>query len=156
MSQRSVEILVSLLFLVVGVLGMYDSWSHGAGWESDGPQSGYFPFYIALLMSGASIVNLVQAVVGGARDEFVDRESLMRVLTVLVPSAIFVAVIPWIGIYVAGAIFIAAFMWWVGKYAIWKGAAVGAGVMIALFFVFQKWFLIQLPTGPVEQFFGLA
>jgi hypothetical protein len=148
------EILVAVLFLFVGAVAMYDSLSIGAGW-SDGPQSGYFPFYIALIMSAASVMNLVHAVSGGPREAFVDRESFGRVLTVLIPATLFVAAVPWLGIYLSGAVFIALFMLFVGKYAIWKGALVGGGVMTVLFFVFQKWFLIKLPTGPVEQFFGL-
>jgi hypothetical protein len=154
MSQRTVEIIVAILFLFVGAVAMYDSVKIGAGW-SDGPQSGYFPFYISLLMSAASVMNLVHAVAGGPRDAFVDRESFGRVLTVLIPAMLFVAAVPWLGIYLSGAVFIALFMLFVGKYAIWKGALVGGGVMMVLFFVFQRWFLIRLPTGPVEQFFGL-
>jgi len=154
MSQRTVEIIVAVLFLLVGAIAMYDSVKIGAGW-SDGPQSGYFPFYIALLMSAASVMNLVHAVSGGPREAFVDRASLGRVLTVLIPAALFVAAVPWLGIYLSGAVFIALFMLFVGKYAIWKGALVGGCVMTVLFFVFQRWFLIRLPTGPVEQFFGL-
>ena len=154
MSQRSMEILVAILFLFVGAVAMYDSLRIGAGW-SDGPQSGYFPFYISLLMSAASVMNLVHAVAGGPREAFVDRESFGRVLTVLIPATLFVAAVPWLGIYLSGAVFIALFMLFVGKYAIWKGALVGGGVMTVLFFVFQRWFLIRLPTGPVEQFFGL-
>jgi hypothetical protein len=148
------EILVAVLFLFVGAIAMYDSLRIGAGW-SDGPQSGYFPFYIALIMSAASVMNLVHAVAGGPREAFVDRESFGRVLTVLIPSTLFVVAVPWLGIFLSGAVFIALFMLFVGKYAIWKGALVGAGVMGVLFFVFQRWFLIKLPTGPVEQFFGL-
>jgi len=148
------EILVAILFLFVGAVAMYDSLRIGAGW-SDGPQSGYFPFYISLIMSAASVINLVHAVAGGPRDAFVDRESFGRVLTVLIPATLFVAAVRWLGIYLSGAMFIALFMLLVGKYAIWKGALVGGGVMIVLFFVFQRWFLIKLPTGPVEQFFGL-
>ena len=154
MSQRSMEILVAILFLFVGAVAMYDSLRIGAGW-SDGPQSGYFPFYISLIMAAASVMNLVHAVAGGPREAFVDRESFGRVLTVLIPATLFVAAVPWLGIYLSGAVFIALFMLFVGKYAIWKGALVGGGVMTVLFFVFQRWFLIRLPTGPVEQFFGL-
>jgi hypothetical protein len=155
MSQRSVEIVVAMIFLFVGAVAMYDSWQIGAGW-SDGPQSGYFPFYIALIMSAASVMNLVHAVAGGPREAFVDWDSFKRVLTVLIPATIFVMAIPYLGIYVAGAIFIALFMFFVGKYAIWKGALVGGGVMIVLFFVFQRWFLIKLPTGPVEHMLNLG
>src|SRR6185436_19403733 len=114
----------------------------------------YFPFYIGLLLSLSSSVTLVQAKVGGSSDSFVDWDSFKRVLTVLLPAAVFVLAIPYLGIYVAGALFIAAFMTFIGKYQFLKGLGVGAAVSLAFFLVFQKWFLIQLPIGPLERALG--
>ena len=154
MTQRSVDMVVAVLFLTFGGLVMYDSYLNGIGWEG-GPQSGYFPFYIGVLLSLASAVTLVQATVGGSRELFVDWRSFRRVLTVLLPAALFVAAIPFLGIYVAGALFIAGFMTFVGKYKFWQGLIVGATVCFVFFYVFQKWFLIQLPIGPLERALGV-
>jgi hypothetical protein len=97
---------------------------------------------------------LVQASLGGSVETFVDWPSLKRVLTVLLPAAVFVAAIPYLGIYVAGALFIATFMTFIGKYQFWKGLGIGAAVSVAFFLIFQKWFLIQLPIGPLERALG--
>jgi putative tricarboxylic transport membrane protein len=78
------------------------------------------------------------------------------VLTVLVPAAIYVGAITWIGIYAASALFIAFFMRWLGKYAWWKVALVSLGVIVVFYFVFEIWFQVPLPKGPVENVLGLG
>jgi len=154
--QKSAEIVVSAFFLALGALVMWDSVRLGARWGSDGPQAGYFPFYIALLMSIASAVNLALALVrkGGFR-AFVEVEQLKLVLSVLLPSIVYVGLIALLGIYVASAIFVAAFMRWLGKYPWWKVAAVSIGNSVVFFLIFEMWFKVPLPKGVVERLLGL-
>ena len=78
-----------------------------------------------------------------------------RVLQVLIPSFIFAIAIDYIGIYVAGGLFIAFFMWWLGKYPLPKVVLVSVLVPLALFVVFEMWFLVPLPKGPVEAYLRL-
>ena len=155
--QKSAEIVVSVLFLLLGALVMWDSVRLGARWGSDGPQAGYFPFYIALLMSLAFAVNLVVALVkkGGFRT-FVEVEQLKLVLSVLVPSIVYAGLIALLGIYVASAVFVAFFMRWLGKYLWWKVAAVSIGNSVVFFLVFEMWFKVPLPKGPLENLLGIA
>ncbi len=54
-TTRTMDIVVALLFMGVAALVMADSWRIGAKWASDGPQAGYFPFYVGLIMFLASI-----------------------------------------------------------------------------------------------------
>jgi hypothetical protein len=91
-----------------------------------------------------------------AERDFVELGKLKLVLAVLVPAVIYVALISWIGIYVASVIFIAFFMRWLGKYAWWKVAVVSVGVMVAFFLIFEVWFLVPLPKGPVENLLGVG
>ena len=130
----------------------------GARWAEDGPQAGYFPFYVGLLVCVSALVNFVMALVNRKDPgrEFVELDKLKLVLAVLVPAAIYVALISWIGIYVASVIFIAFFMRWLGKYAWWKVAVVSVGVMVAFFLIFEVWFLVPLPKGPVENLLGVG
>ena len=102
---------VAVLLVVALVVRRQGSWALGAGWTSDGPGSGYFPFYIGLILCIAGAGILYQALLGKKRDTeiFVDREQLKRVLSVLVPAARLRAGGPASsGIYVASAIYIAA------------------------------------------------
>jgi putative tricarboxylic transport membrane protein len=156
--QRSAEIGVALAIFALGALIVVDSLRIGARWGEDGPQTGYFPFYVALILCIASAWNIAQAMLAKplAAKTFVERGQLRLVLSVLLPAAVFVAVVGWIGLYVAGFVFIAFFMRWLGRYAWWKVAAVSAGVTIALFFIFERWFLVPLPKGPLERLLGLG
>ena len=137
---------------------VYDSVRLGARWAEDGPQAGYFPFYVGVLVCLSALVNFVMALVNrkDAGREFVELDKLRLVLAVLVPAVIYVALISWIGIYVASVIFIAFFMRWLGKYAWWKVAVVSVGVMVAFFLIFEIWFLVPLPKGPVENLLGVG
>jgi hypothetical protein len=155
-TTRFMEIVVAALFMLVAVVVMWDSWRIGAGWASDGPQPGYFPFYIGLIMFVASAVTLITNAVTKAPDlsNFVDRSALWLVLQVLVPMAGFVVLIGLLGIYVAAGIFIAFFMWWLGRYSLVKAVPVGILIPIVLFWVFEIAFLIPLPKGPLEAALG--
>ena len=155
--QKSVEIAVAALFLALGALVIFDSVRLGATWGSDGPKPGYFPCYVGLIMSAASAINLVRALVAGkdANKTFVEREQLKLVLAVLVPSALYVLLVTWIGIYVASIAFIGFFMRWLGKYSWWKVVAVSVGTMVVFFLIFELWFKVPLPKGPVEAFLRL-
>ncbi len=148
-SVRSMEIIVALLFLAVGFVVMTGSLKLGAKWGSDGPESGYFPFYISLIILVSSSITLFQAFKNKeqAEEAFVEKEPLNQVLSVLIPAALYVLGVQLIGIYVASALYIAIFMVWLGKYALWKAALVGLGVSVALFMMVEYWFQIPLPHG---------
>lgn len=155
-SKRKADIVVALLFVGVGALVIYDSLRLGIGWASDGPQSGYFPFYIGVFMVLASVGTIAIALLGRDRGAgaFVERAQLRDVLKVLAPTAVFVALIGFIGIYVSSALFIAAFMRWLGKFR-WRTIAIVAlAVPFAFFVLFEIWFLVPLPKGPLEDFLG--
>ena len=155
-STRTVEIVVAALFMIGSAIVMWDSNRLGAGWSADGPETGYFPFYCALIMFLASAVTLVTNMMSNVRDHsnFVDRSAFKLVLSVLIPTIIYVVAIGYLGIYVASAIFIAFFMIWLGKYPLYKVVPVSIGVPVFLFLMFEIWFLVPLPKGPLEAAFG--
>jgi hypothetical protein len=156
-STRAMDIAVAMLFLAAAGIVIYDSVRLGFGWQENvGPGAGYFPFYIALILAAASLVNLFRAVAdrNGAAKVFVTRASLARVFAVLLPLAVFVVAIGYIGIYVSSAAFITLFMMYFGRYGPHKALPVGAAVSVALFFLFEKWFLVPLPKGPLEAYLG--
>jgi hypothetical protein len=154
--QKSAELAVGALFLLAGILVVKDSVRLGYQWADDGPQAGYFPFYIGVLICVSALVNLARAAIAGGKDEaFVEVGQLKLVLSVLVPSTIYVALIAPLGIYLASILFIGFFMRWLGKYEWWKLAAVSIGNSVFFFLVFEVWFKIPLPKGPVEAWLGI-
>jgi hypothetical protein len=156
-TNRTLDIVVSLLFIALASVFMYDSWKIGIGWlEGQGPASGFFPFYVSLFMGLASVVNLQRALVRAEHDgeeTFVASLEFMRVLMVLVPTLIYVLAIQYLGIYVSSAIFITLFLA-VSRSPLWQVAFVGIGTAFVLFMMFEVWFLVPLPKGPLEAALG--
>jgi len=153
--QKSAEAAAAALFFLAGALVVYDSLRLGISWAEDGPKAGYFPFYIGVIICVSALVNFVMAMRVAANRTFVEAGQLKLVLSVLVPAAVYVALISWLGIYVASVLFIAFFMRWLGKYDWWKLAAVSVGNSVFFFVIFEIWFKIPLPKGPLEALFGL-
>ena len=156
-TTRTMEIIVSGLFVILSLVIMYDNWRIGARWASDGPEAGYFPFYIGLIMLLASAATLFINIFAKSADRstFVERSQLKQVLQVLIPTAIFVFLIWLIGIYFAAAIFITFFMWWLGKYPLYRILPIAIFVPLALFLMFEVYFLVPLPKGPIEDWLNL-
>ena len=159
-STRAWEIGTAIFFLAVGALVVFDSRRLGASWAPDGPQAGYFPFYIGLIICVASLFNLVGAINSRdkARKAFVYRGQMKGVLTVMIPCTVYVFLINnpvfSLGIYEASALFIAAFMRVLGKYGWGKAIAVPIAVMTVFFLMFEVWFKVPLPKGPIENLLG--
>jgi hypothetical protein len=157
-SVRAWESVVAALFLLFGAIVVWDSRRLGAQWGSDGPQAGYFPFYIGIIILIASTVNLVSALMKPGRETFVNWGQLKMVVIVMVPYVAYVALIAnpvySLGFYEASVVFIAGFMRYLGKYRWPKIALVSIGTMAAFFLMFEVWFKVPLPKGPIEALLG--
>ena len=159
----SVEVGTSLVLAAMGAAAMWDSRRLGAGWGADGPQSGYFPFWLGALLAGASVANLVLALRGarghgrpkdGGYALFVTWPQLRLVLSVLLPTAVYVAAIPFAGLYAASALLVVWFMVRLGGFRWWVAALSGLATALVAFVVFEEWFLVALPKGPIETYLG--
>jgi putative tricarboxylic transport membrane protein len=161
-SVRVAELVMAGIFFVFGAVVMWDSRRLGASWGDDGPQAGYFPFYVGLLIVVSAVVIIFRAVNLGekGRAPFVEWGQLKMVSIVMVPSVVYVALIenPWysLGIYEASAIFMAFFMSYVGKYRWAKILPVSLGVVVFFFLMFEVWFKVPLPKGPLEAMIGFT
>ncbi len=153
-TRRTLEIITAFAFMLLGSLVMWDSHRIGAGWTEEGPQSGYFPFYIGLLMNIASLINLLKALRANREIPFVSRAEIRLVLAIFLPSLVYVGFMQWIGLYVASAVFIAVFMRWQGKFSVLKSGLTGVIVSVILFGMFEIWFKVPLIKGPIEAALG--
>ncbi|HSV71846.1 MAG TPA: tripartite tricarboxylate transporter TctB family protein [Methylibium sp.] len=151
------ELAVAAFLLALAGLVIADSLRVGIGWADDGPRSGYFPFYIGLMLAGSSGWVLVRSLMAWhqASPVFAEREQLALVLAMLLPMTVYVGAIWLLGIYVASFALIGYFMRRHGKFGWPLCATVGIGVPLAFFFVFERWFLVPLPKGPIEGLLGL-
>lgn len=156
-SIRTADIVVACLFLVASAIVIKDATRLGWHWTpNEGPAPGYFPFYIAVVMAISSAINLARAVVSKseADETLTTRMGVLRMSAIFVPALIYVFATSYIGIYVASAIYIAAFMYFFGKFAIWKALVVALSISGVSFLMFEIWFLVPLPKGPIEAAFG--
>jgi hypothetical protein len=160
-SVKAVDAVVAVVIFLFGAGVIWDSWRLGAKWGSDGPEAGYFPFYIGLILAVVSVINFAVALRQKSDESFVSVASLKMILSVMIPTIIYVALIggvgplPALGIYVASAIFIALFMKWLGKYAWPMTVGVSVSVPVVFFLLFEVWFKVPLPKGPLEAALGL-
>lgn len=158
-SSRTMEIFTSLALLTLAGVVIMESIKLGYGWvEAQGPAAGFFPFIVAALLAFASLANLIRVLRFGPEEGidpvFVTTAGFGRVLSVLLPLILFVVGIHYLGIYVASAIFIALFMLAIGREGIVKSVVVGVAVPLVMFFMFERWFLVPLPKGPLEAWLG--
>jgi putative tricarboxylic transport membrane protein len=157
-SNRTMNMVVALALMAIASVVMFDSYRLGAGWAKDvGPDSGYFPFYVALIMFATSAVTLIQNLLSRHAEgsgSFIAHGELMMVLQVLIPMTIFVVLSIYIGIYISMALFIGFFMTWHGRYPLYKTIPLVLFVPVVLFVIFEIWFLVPLPKGPFEAWLG--
>jgi len=147
-----IEAMVAFLILVSGLVVVYKSYQLGAGWTTDGPGAGYFPFYVGLMLALSGAVTLYQALLGKERNTnvFVDAEQLKRILSVLIPAVVYVLGVQLLGLYVASAIYIALFMVILGKFSWIKSVLLGVMVNTVFFLMFEVWFKVPLFKGSLE------
>jgi putative tricarboxylic transport membrane protein len=153
---RSVDIVVYLMLLAFAALLGFDNWRTGMSWEADGPQAGYFPFYLSVLLGAASLYGLVHKLLRerGPGEIFVTGEQLRRVMQVFVPTLLFCVFMQWLGLYVASFVLITGFMWLVGRIALWKSLVTGFVFSLIMFVTFDIAFDVIMPKGPLEAAFG--
>ncbi len=150
--NNTVDAVVAVLLFIVGSVVVFEARRLGAGWGSDGPGAGYFPFYIGLILCISALGILYQATAGKSKDTdaFVDREQLQRVASVFLPALVYVFAMVFVGIYVASAIYIALFMIILGKYTPVKSVLLGLAVNAFFFVMFEVWFKVPLYKGTLD------
>lgn len=154
--QRHVEMGVAVAMAAFGGIVIVGALQAGTGWGAEGPMSGFFPFWVGLLIVGTSVMNLAHAVLlNRSARQFAEWRQMGQVLKVVIPLVVYVSVMPWIGLYVASALLIAGFMRWVGRYGWLLTLAISVALPVVAYVTFEKWFLVALPKGPLEDWLGL-
>ena len=155
-STRGVDIAVSVILLAFAGLLAFDNWRTGMGWDATGPKAGYFPFYLSLILAGASIYGIVKELAARHTpgEAFVRRVQLKRVMQVLVPTIAFVLLLQWLGLYVASFLLVGGFMIVVGRITAWKSVLTALVFSVVMFVTFEMAFDVIMPKGPLEALLG--
>ena len=152
--MRAADLATAAVLMALGGLVLFDAVRLGYDWGSDGPKSGFFPFWLAVAMLVACGLIVLQALRQRTDKAFVTRERLRPVLAVLLPATAMVAVMEVAGLYVASALYIGFYMRWVGRHRWVTIVVLALGIPIATFVVFERWFLVPMPKGPLEAWLG--
>ena len=152
--MRAADLTTALVLMAGGVLVIWDSLRLGIGWGSDGPKSGFFPFWLATLLMVCCAAIAWRARRRASGVPFVTRTQLRPVLSTLLPSAGFVILTQFLGLYVASALFMAFYMRWIGRYGWVPIALMSVLFPVLTFLIFETWFLVPMPKGPLETWLG--
>jgi putative tricarboxylic transport membrane protein len=152
--MRTADLVTAAVLMLLGGVVIFDSLRLGIGWGTDGPRSGFFPFWLAVLMTATSALIFVQALRRPVTRVFVSRAALRPVLSVLGPATAMVVVMQVTGLYVASAIYVAFYMRWIGRHRWPATIAMAVGLSVVTFLVFEEWFLVPMPKGPLEAWLG--
>ena len=152
--MRAAELITASVLMLLGGIVIFDAVRLGFRWGADGPQSGFFPFWLALIMVVTCGIIFIQAAFDQTHKSFVSREQLVPVLKVLLPAAAAVVLMQYVGLYVASAIYMGFYMRWVGRHSWLTVFVLAIGIPVATFLVFEKWFLVPMPKGPLEAWLG--
>jgi putative tricarboxylic transport membrane protein len=152
--MRTVDLATASILILLGGIVVLDSMRIGIGWGTDGPRSGFFPFWLGVILIVASVAIGLQARRRSTAKPFVTREQLDPVLKVLWPATAMVLLIKPLGLYVAAILYMGFYMRWVGRHS-WLAVALCAiGLPLVTFVVFEMWFLVPMPKGPLEAWLG--
>jgi len=154
--RRAVEVATLAIVLAFALLMAWDNTRTGNRWESTGPQAGYFPFYVALILAGACLWGIAGEFLKRSKSSpaFVRRNELRRVLQVFIPTLAFIPATAWLGVYVSSFLLIAGFMRWVGKLKWWVSIVTALVFAVAMFVTFDVAFDVIMPKGPLERLLG--
>ena len=152
--MRAADIATASLLMLLGVVVLVEAIRLGFRWGPDGPQSGFFPFWLAVVVIAHSAAILVQAVRKRSGQPFATREQLRSVLTVAWPAAAMVLLTQFIGLYVAAALYLFFYMRLVGRHSWVTTIGLSLAIPLLTFLLFEKWFLVPLPKGPLEAWLG--
>ena len=157
LSRSTAEIGTAAVTTALGLTVMVGAREFGIGWGSSGPAPGTFPFSVGLLVTGASLVNLAQAVFGRNKPEglFFNRQQALRVANFFAPVLLFVVGALTLGIYVAAALYLTLTMRLQGGYRLAVSALAGCAAAVFFFIVLEYLFQVPLLKGPLEAAIGL-
>lgn len=154
-AYATVEAWTAIGMAAFGLIVITGSLQVGIGWGAEGPRSGFFPFYLGTAIVLSSVVNFITARRERDNKLFAEWSQLRQVMSVVIPTTIYVLVIPFTGMYLASFVLISGFMIWLGRYSAPFSLGIAAAVVVAIYFTFERWFLVPLPKGPIEMWLGL-
>lgn len=156
-ARFEVEAAFALFTGLFGAVIIYGALEFNVGWGDIGPEAGYFPFRVGILITLASLINLAHAVLRRrtlASGVFLTREQTRRVVAFAIPVVALVGVTVVLGLYVAMALYLLFMVGLIGRHRLWVTIVVAISTPVIFFVLFEYVFLTPLLKGPLEHWFG--
>ena len=153
--MRTADIVCGVVLAVVGLIVLVEGLRLGIGWSTDGPEAGFFIFYLGValcLSTGPIVLGAIRR--ASTAGHFVTAGQLRSVGTVFLPAVAMVALTHVLGLYVSGAVYLAAYMRLIGRHRWITTVLTAIAIPLAAFLIFEIWFLVPLPKGPLEARLG--
>ena len=153
-SRRSLELGTAATLGLFAATVIAGALQLDTGWGATGPQAGYVPLRLGILLLVVSLLLLWQAARGDAGGSFATREELGRSLALLLPTLAMVVAMPWLGTYLTAAAFLAFMARRHGGLRWSRALALATGIAVLFFLIFELWFGVPLAKGPIENWLG--
>ena len=139
--------------MLLSVLVMIECFRLGFGWdELSGPQAGFVPFYLAMLMILSSLFIFYLGWKGEEIEGdnfFINRQGMMEAIKIAVTALLFSVIIVFAGVYFAILIFSPIFVRWLGKHNWPTVIMFTIGITLAIYFGMEVGLKIPLPRSPL-------
>ena len=152
-SQRAIEVTTAAVTGLFGVAVVVSSLDNGIGWGEKGVDAGTFPMIVGSAIALGSLYNLVRGALV-AHEIAISWPALRRVAGLFVPAAVFIALIPTLGMYVSSFGYVLATVGWQRKLPAWKTIAIAVAAPLFLYVVFETLFVVSLPHGALFEMMG--
>lgn len=153
--MRKADILCGVILAVVGLIVVVEGLRLGIGWSTDGPEPGFFIFFLGVALCLATGPIMLKAVRrADTAGPFVTAGQLRSVVTVFLPAVTMVLLTHFFGLYVSGAVYLAAYMRLIGRHRWITTVLAAIAIPLTAFLIFEIWFLVPLPKGPLEARLG--
>jgi Tripartite tricarboxylate transporter TctB family len=145
-SRRSLEILTGLITGAFGAAVIVSSIDIGSGWSSGGVEAGTFPMIAGGLVVAGSAYNIGRSFTE-ANPVLIGSRALRKVAGLLLPTLLFVAAIPLIGIYLSSAAYVVGMLRVQHGYGWGRTLMIAGSTALALYLLFERTFQVLLPRG---------
>lgn len=154
-SRKAAEIGFVMLLLCFGAAIIIGALELETGWGSSGPEAGYFPLRIGILIVAAALAVVATEALKNSGVSLLEQKAAANMAWFALPLIVLVAAIPWVGLYIAAAAYLVVTIRWIGRCG-WRIAlGVGALAPSALFVLFEMVFRTPLPKGPLGPLLGM-
>lgn len=156
-TRFAMEVATALFTAVLGLIICAGSARHGISWNEQGPQAGFFPFYVGCMIVIGSLVNLAQALLARRRltGHFIESGRVRDVAAFFAAIVAFAVLVALLGLYVGIALYLPAITLWKARLRPARALLLGLGAALFFFICFEYAFKLPLPKGPLLNLFGL-